>query len=110
MELRSKRNSIRGPIALIQKGSGHIVGVANIGDSIGPMDFADFVPRKNEHGVEESRLQQVFDSGRTIRWKLSDVQRLRTAIPYVHKPGAVTWVTLDATAIAGLQKASPSRS
>ena len=110
LELRSRSNQIRGEIALIRKSSGHIVGVAQIGDSVGPMEFAEFASRANEHGVEQNRLQEVFDSGYTTGWKLSNIRRLRTSVPYLHKAGAVTWVMLDEMAVAGLQLALSSGS
>lgn len=105
LELRKKNNKMRGPIALIQKGSGKIVGVANIGECIGPMTYSDFAARTHEHGVEASRLRSVFDEGYTIGWKLSDARRLKTPVAYTHKPGAVTWVTLDEADRASLGSA-----
>lgn len=102
MELRSRLNQQRGVIALIQKSSGHIFGVAEIGESVGPMSFEDFASASNEHGVEAHRLREVFESGYTTGWKLRKVRRLKSPVPYLHKPGAVIWATLDANAIAGL--------
>lgn len=102
LELRKKNNKTRGPIALIQKGSGTIVGVANIGECIGPMSYADFVERAYEHGVEANRLLSVYDEGYTIGWKLSNIKRLHTPVAYIHKPGAVTWVTLEESDRAAL--------
>jgi hypothetical protein len=40
-EMRSTRTSIRGPIALIEKGSGTVVGVASILSSLCPMSLQD---------------------------------------------------------------------
>jgi hypothetical protein len=95
LELRKKTNKTRGSIALIQKGSRTILGVAEIGDCVGPMSYAEFSARAHEHGVEPARLRQVFDDGYIVGWKLSNVRRLRESVAYTHKPGAVTWVTLD---------------
>ncbi len=105
LELRKKNNKTRGPIALIQKGSGTIVGVANIGECIGPMSYADFVERAYEHDVEANRLRSVYDEGYTIGWKLSKIKRLNTPVTYIHKPGAVTWVTLEESDRAALSSA-----
>lgn len=108
LELRKKNNKTRGPIALIQKGTGNIVGVAKIGDCVGPMTFSDFTARIHEHGVESQRLRQVFDDGYVVGWKLSEIGRLRSAVSYVHKSGAVTWVTLGDADRAALQAAMAS--
>lgn len=105
LELRKKSSKARGPIALIQKGSGKIVGVANLGGCVGPMTFTDFAGRVHEHGVEPHRLRQVFDDGYVVGWKLSEIRRLRTPVSYIHKPGAVTWVTLDEADRAALHAA-----
>jgi hypothetical protein len=103
MELRSKVNRQAGAIALIQKGSGQIFGVAEIGESVGPMEFSEFAARANEHAaVEAERLREVYDSGYTIGWRLRNVKRLQRPVTYTHKPGAVTWATLDAAAIDSL--------
>ncbi len=105
LELRKKNNKRRGRIALIQKGSGTIVGVATIGDCIGPMTYPEFSLRMNEHGVEAHRLQSVFDEGYTVGWELRDARRLTTPVAYVHKPGAVTWVLLGEADRAALGRA-----
>lgn len=108
LELRKKNNKTRGRIALIQKGSGKIIGFATIGDSVGPMTFSDFTARIHEHGVEPHRLRLVFDDGYVVGWKLSEVGRLRTPVSYVHKAGAVIWVALDDADRAALHAAMAS--
>lgn len=103
MELRSKHYRQLGQTALIQKGSKRIFGVAEIFDSIGPMTMAEFKARVAEHGVEPSRLQQVFDEGHIIGWRMKNIRRLKTPVPYVHR--GMSQVKLDEAAIQALQVA-----
>lgn len=102
MELRSKHNRQLGPIALIEKGSGKIYGVAEIVESIGPMSFDKFCSRADEHGVQPHRLREVFDKGWIYGWRLQSVVPLRNPIPYIHK--GMSQVKLDPAAIEGLRR------
>ena len=106
MELRSRQNRQLGRIALIRKGSGHIYGVADIIESVGPMNMNELRARMDEHGVESSRLQEVFDKGWTIGWRMANVKKLRNPVPYVHR--GMSQVKLDDEAIAGLKVALTS--
>jgi hypothetical protein len=103
MELRSKHHRQLGLIALIQKGSKRIFGVAEIVESIGPMTMAEFKARASEHSVEPSRLQQVFDEGHIIGWRMKNIRRLIMPVPYIHK--GMSQVKLDEAAIQALQVA-----
>lgn len=50
-EMRSSNTSVRGPVALIEKGSGTIVGIATIEDSIGPLTFDEIFDHEDKHRV-----------------------------------------------------------
>jgi len=106
MELRGRHNRQLGKVALIRKGSGQIFGIADIVESVGPMDMNEFRARIYEHGVESSRLQEVFDKGWTIGWRMANVKKLRYPVPYVHK--GMSQVKLDDEAVAGLRAALAS--
>lgn len=106
MELRSRQNRQLGRVALIRKGSGQIYGVADIIESVGPMDMNEFRARIAEHGVESNRLQEVFDKGWTIGWRMANVKKLRYPVPYVHK--GMSQVKLDDEAVSGLRAALAS--
>jgi hypothetical protein len=106
MELRSRQNRQLGRIALIRKGSGHVYGIADIVESVGPMNMKELRARMDEHGVESSRLQEIFDKGWTIGWRMANVKKLRYPVPYVHK--GMSQVKLDDEAIAGVRAAMAS--
>lgn len=93
-ELRSLPTTKRGPIALIKKGSGHVVGTANIdgvGERLTPENFGQF--------FEQHRFPIEATRGGNFRWwvpwHLSCIVRLENPIPYDHPSGAVTWVNLS---------------
>lgn len=93
--MRSSRTKTRGPIALIRKGSGLIVGTADLVDSIGPLDTEQMLANQEKHLITPARLM----SGETNKWRhawvLDSVRELPTPVQYLHPNGAVIWVALD---------------
>jgi hypothetical protein len=102
-EMRSTRTSIRGPVALIEKGSGTVVGVASILDSLGPLSLQDISENLKAHRVGPEIYTQS-DYKWNHAWALGEVIPLADPVKYHHKPGAVIWVELDAAAKGALQK------
>jgi len=102
-EMRSSRTSIRGPIALIEKGSGTVVGVASILNSLGPMSLQDISNNQAKHMVGPEIYTQ-HDYKWNHAWVLGEVMPLSRPVKYRHKPGAVIWVELDSVAREALQK------
>jgi hypothetical protein len=94
-ELRSTQAKFRGPIALIEKGSGKVVGVASLIDSKGPLTDAEMGANHHNHAVSPERLQLPDLQKYRYAWVLSDAKRLARPVPYTHAKGAVIWVTLD---------------
>lgn len=93
-ELRSRSTRIRGKIALIQKGSGLIVGTAFLLDSI-PRSLPYLSRHKNRHQCDRNELIKYSHGKRELHtWVLKKVKRLKHPVPYTHPQGAVTWVTL----------------
>ena len=94
-EMRSTNTSHRGWIGLIRKGTGCVWGIARIADSGLPMS-----PEKMIETFEKHRIPaQMIRSGEVAKWNtpwiLEDVRLLNQPVPYTHKLGAVTWVSLD---------------
>lgn len=77
--------------------------MAEIVQSIGPITYEEFQAHANEHAVEPERQRDVFfEKGWTHGWRLSNVIPITTPVSYIHNPGAVTFVNLDAGAIKEL--------
>jgi hypothetical protein len=105
-EMRSSLTCVRGPIALIKKGTGTIVGVATLTDCCGPINKTKLLQYVNNHTITEEQLATgAFDKWK-YAWVLSDVKPLPNPIAYHHAKGAVIWVRLDSEAKRELQQIS----
>ncbi len=89
-EMRSTSVSKRGPIALIRKGSGQVVGVANLVGCQGPLSDNEVTIYEPFHRVPASMIGKW-----RYAWKLENVRALSMPVSYRHPKGAVKWVTLD---------------
>lgn len=104
-EMRGRNINIRGPIALIGKGSKAIYGVAHVVDSIGPLTRTEMINNQSKHRITPERMDHPDVANYRYAWVLSNVRRLEKPIPYVHNGGAVQFVSLDDTAIRLLMEA-----
>lgn len=93
-ELRSSHTQVRGPIALIEQGTGTVVAVARLVDSKGPLTAADMAANVHHHAVTPERQHLPELQKYKHAWVLADIKRLPRPVPYVHPSGAVKWVTL----------------
>ena len=92
-EIRSTSTSIRGPIAIAAGGTGTIVGVCNVVGVRGPLSVDDYAQSWKLRG-EDRPGSRLLPYARTYAWVLSDLQALRSRVPYRHPSGAVIWVKL----------------
>jgi hypothetical protein len=92
-EMRSQATQIRGRIALIKKGSGCIVGLADLVDVIGPLDSIARHAHRDKHCIPRD-LDETSAHWDTA-WVLEGAKPLAQAVHYEHPPGAVIWVKLD---------------
>lgn len=112
-EMRSSETSLRGPFALIRKGTGAIFGTATligVGQSLTQMEM---LATTDKHQIPT----EMIKSGQVAKWNtpwiLKDVCRLATPVSYAHPNGAVTWVNLDedvSRSIAALSVDAPTAS
>lgn len=92
-EMRSTGTAKRERIALIKKGSGTIVGIATVKDVLGPFSDSEISTTFAKHRVPFELIGKW-----RYAWVLDNVRSVATPVPYVHKSGAVTWVTLNSMA------------
>lgn len=100
-EMRSTRASHRGPFGLIAKGSGNVLGVANLDDVSGPYNNQELADRFEYHRVGNDLIENSTYKWR-YAWELSGVIKLPRPVPYHHKNGAVTWVELDESTVKNI--------
>ena len=95
-EMRKGNCNIRGLIALIRKGSGQVVGVAEVTDCRPPLNtLASYAEAELRHRIPPSRQERAFADGWRTAWVLASVRALNKAVPYKHPSGAVIWVNLE---------------
>src|SRR5450759_1528739 len=92
-EMRSQPAAHRGLIGLIRKGSGQVVAVAQLVNSLPPLNVESYADTEHFHRVPRSEQGAVIEAGWIYPWVLDGVQPLNSPVPYVHR-GGVTWVNL----------------
>lgn len=102
-EMRSTKATHRGLFGLIRKGSGKIYGVAKLSNVSGPYNNQELAKHFNHHHVGADIIENPEYKWR-YAWELTDVQVLEKPVSYIHKNGAVTWVSLDEKAVHDLQE------
>ncbi|MBE0436021.1 MAG: ASCH domain-containing protein [Methylomicrobium sp.] len=86
---------LRGPIALIKKGSGQVVGVADLVDVKGPLSQQDRLKTIDKHHISPEQLESGETEKWHTAWVLENARPLIIPIHYQHPNGAVIWVNLD---------------
>jgi len=99
-EIRGKATTRRGPIALIESKSGHVVGTCQIVDVVGPLSLTELRRSASRTGFRPSQLPYPT----TYAWVVRDAQRLAEPIPYRHPSGAVIWVKLETSVVRRLPR------
>ena len=96
-EMRKATCRIRGRIGLIRKGSGQVVGVADLVDSKAPLaSRKEYAVAERFHGIPPDQQAQAFAGGWRTPWVLARVRPLPRPVRYIHPSGAVIWVNLAA--------------
>lgn len=101
-EMRSKTTNIRGPVCIVRQESGIVMGVARLIDSPPPLTRENYMVHRDKHSIPESMLDDVLTNGWIYPWVFADVQKLREPVPYQHKSGAVTFVSLEPDVIKAI--------
>ena len=102
-EMRKTITKIRGPIALIRKGSKQVVGTADLVDSLPPLSLAEFNKQERRHGIPKDRQARAASDGWQCPWVLKNAQPLRKPVAYPHPSGAVIWVNLEPSVVKAIQ-------
>lgn len=94
-ELRGSRTKIRGPIALIQSGTGTVVGICELADVEGPLSLAKLRRTVARHRVPPGYFKDGPPYPKTYAWVLRGAIRFTRPVSYEHPSGAVIWVNLN---------------
>ena len=100
-EVRGKATARRGPIALIESKSGHVVGTCEVVDVVGPLNLAEL--RRNARRTAFRASELPYST--TYAWVVHNARRLPESVPYRHPAGAVIWVRLEPSVLRRLRRA-----
>jgi hypothetical protein len=99
-EIRGTTTSRRGPIALIQSKTGHVVGICEVIDVVGPLSLKELQANEGRTGFRPDELYYR----KTYAWVLRKARRLPTPIPFRHPHGAVVWIKLEPDVIQSVNR------
>ena len=91
-EIRGSKTMKRGRIALIESGSGTVVGEIDLVDSLGPLNKNQFESNVKKHCVDSSFEDISYK--KVFAWVLENPMRYEVPRPYNHPSGAIIWVKL----------------
>jgi hypothetical protein len=95
-EMRAKKVHIRGRVGLIRKGTGHVVGVADVVNCLAPIGTPKaYADAERFHGVPQDFQAEAIKREWLRPWVLESAIKLRRPVPYDHRKGQQDWVTLD---------------
>ncbi|GLQ79181.1 hypothetical protein GCM10007881_26990 [Mesorhizobium huakuii] len=109
-EMRSRTWGHRGWIGLIRKGTGAVWAVARLVDVGAPLSEEEMIASFDKHRIPPDMIRSGAVAKWTTPWKLADVRKLSSPVPYRHKSGAVTQVDLDAETSDGIARQLADRS
>jgi hypothetical protein len=93
-EIRSRPCRLRGRVALIEAGQGHIVALATLAQCKGPL-----LPKDWDHAKAAGHVvgpeADVLGYAQAYAWVLNDIKPLDLPVSYVHPRGAIIWVKLS---------------
>jgi hypothetical protein len=94
-EIRSSMTKVRGEIALIQSGTGMIVGRAEIVESIS-LSVEELKENFKKH------LALTINYPKPHAWVIANARRI-APVPYTHPKGAIIWIKLNEETSAKVQ-------
>jgi hypothetical protein len=94
-EMRRRGLSHRGERALVRSGSGLVVGLCDLVDSLPGLDREAFDAAEDRHGIAAEARPEAFRRGWNVPWVVDGARPLSRPVPYRHPQGAVTFVNLS---------------
>jgi predicted nucleotidyltransferase len=107
-ELRTAPTKVRGRIGLIRKGTGLIVGIADLVDSLPRLDGDALATSRDQHAVPPDMDRVALDAGWLYPWVLHNAQPLERPVAAGQKSGQVIWVSLASEVEAAIRAQLPA--
>jgi ASCH domain len=109
-EIRGSSTAKRGRIALIQSGTGTVVGVADLVGAEGPLNRRELAANARKLGLKKTRALEPLPYRSTFAWVLENARKLKTPGRYHHPPGCIIWVKLGPGVQAAISRQLKPRS
>jgi ASCH domain len=109
-EIRGSSTAKRGRIALIQSGTGTVIGVADLVDAVGPLTRRELATNARKLGLKKTGTLRPLPYRRTFAWVLKHARKLKTPIRYRHPSGCIIWVNLGPGIQAAISRQLKPRS
>jgi hypothetical protein len=104
-EIRSTPTTKREVVALIESGSGYVLGEARITDSL-VVSLTDLQNNVEKHRVEDL---SIITYSKPHAWVLTEAKRYKEHQPYKHPQGAVVWIDLAEPQCASTPVQTPKK-
>jgi hypothetical protein len=104
-EMRSMRTRFTGPVALIRKGSGTIVGIANVVGCLPRLTSGELALHEPKHRLPPAGQHAALENDHLVPWVMREATRLTRPVPYLHRSGQQIWVLLGADLDLAIQAA-----
>jgi hypothetical protein len=108
-EMRTAPTKVRGRIGLIRKGSGMVIGIAELVDSLPPLNAAGLAAARDRHAIPAEMDAEALQSGWLCPWVLRNAGPLQHPVPAGQKAGQVIWVLLADSTTAAIELQCASR-
>jgi hypothetical protein len=99
-EIRSTATTKREVVALIESGSGHVLGQARITDSV-VLSLTDLQNNVEKHCIQDL---STITYAKSHAWVLTETLRFKVPQPYEHPQGAIVWVDMGSVALRKVPK------
>ena len=109
-EIRGSSTAKRGRIALIQSGTGTVIGVADLIGVVGPLTVRELAANTRKLGLKKSGISGPLPYRKTLAWVLENARKLKTPVRYRHPYGCIIWVNLGPGVQAAISRQLKPRS
>jgi hypothetical protein len=109
-EIRGSSTTKQGRIALIQSGSGTVIGVADLVGVEGPLTRRELAANARKLGLKKPGTLEPLPYRRTFAWVLKNARKLKTPVRYRHPSGCIIWVNLGPGVQAAISRQLKPRS
>ncbi len=106
-EMRSNATNYRGPLSVIRKGSGTVVGVVDLVNCIPGQHEAEYGASEALHRIPTARHRELAAKW-PVAWVIANARWLSKPVPYRHKKGAQSRVVLSAEESLAVMQSDPS--